>query len=341
MNKLPESSSQKDVALFARYLRKMASKNDVQRNPAQAVPRALELAGKFAGFKDGDLLDFLAADTTKIDKLSQMVFPEEEAMKAKCLLSVRVGDRTREECKKLFEKFKKLLDDVEEYKSSRFQNDYQISAFLGIHVDWEKCEWNQILLQEYTCAFNLFKEFWGRPNSLQKFRLLVTPEMDGYYETSSKLFPYGLVSMLGDTETINKIANFEKRVIELKSEDAAFKESERAFLNKHWDSRSSENNPRVLCALALIVQRLAGAEIAPKWTKIQYANIYYENKIPIASHNKMGLGGNKSFFWFMESDDKKWQYGLARESNLLQYHKMTPEEADRLVITFRGADDIS
>lgn len=341
MNKLSESPSQKDIALFARYLRKMASKNDVQRNPAQAVPRALELAGKFAGFKDGDLLDFLAADTTKIDKLSQMVFPEEEAMKAKCLLSVRAGDRKREEGEKLFEKFKKLLDDVEEYKSSRFQNDYQISAFLGIHVDWEKCEWNQILLQEYTCAFNLFKEFWGRPNSLQKFRLLVTPEMDGYYETSSKLFPYDLVSMFGDTDTINKIVNFGKRVIELKSEDAAFKESERAFLNKHWDSRSSENNPRVLCALALIVQRLAGAEIAPKWTKIQYANNYYENKIPIANHNKMGLGGNKSFFWFMESDDKKWQYGIARESNLLQYHKMTPEEADRLVITFRGADDIS
>ena len=338
MNKISQQPSPEVVGQFARYLRKMASKNDVQSSPAQAVPSALKLAEMFAGFKDEDLLDFLAAETTTNAKLSQMVYPEEEATKARCLLSVRADDRNREEGKKLFETFKKLLDDVEEYKSSRFQNDYQISAFLGIHVDWEKCEWNQMLLQEYTCAFNLFKEFWGRPNSLQKFRLLVTPEMDGYYETSLKLFPYDLVSMFGDTDTIKKIVNFEKRVVELKSEDAAFNESERAFLNDHWDSRSSETNPRVLCALALIVHRLASGDFEEEWNAVQF-QCDDSKKVDMDARCRH-VGAGKIYFWFRWVS-KKWLYTAATEDNLLKCHKMTADESDNLVRVFLKADDIS
>lgn len=339
MNKLSQTPSPKVIAQFARYLRKMASKNDVQSSPAQAVPSALRLAEMFAGFKNGDLLDFLAADTTKSANLSQLVYPEEEATKAKCLLAVRVVDRNREEDKKLFEKFNKLLDAIEEYRSSRFEYDYQISAFLGIHVEWEKCEWNQTLLDEYTCAFDLFKEFWGRKNSLQKFRLLVAPCIEGYFETSLKLFPYDLCRIFGNTDTIKRIVNFEKRVVLLKSADAAFNESEREFLKAHWDWRKFETNPRVLCALALIVHRLAGGQFNDSWTKVQFEHNYFDNKDLIRNPKFRAVGKSGFYFWFVDANDKKWRYRRATEDRLLDCHKKTADEVDNLVKKFLETDE--
>lgn len=334
--KLP---SQKDIAMFARYLRKVASKNDVKRNPAQAVPSAIALAEKFAEFKDGDLLDFLSAETTQKAGFLQMVYPEEEVKKAKCLLSVRADDRGREDDKKLFEKFKDLLDDVEEYKSSRFEHDYQISAFLGMHVEWEKCEWNQTLLEEYTCAFNRFKTFWERPNSLQKFRLLVAPCIEGYFETSWKLFPYDLVQIFGNIGAIKKIVNFEKRVVVLKSAEAAFKESEREFLKAHWNWREFETNPRVLCALALIVHRLAGGDFEESWTKVQFEHKYFDNKDLIESPEFRAVGKSEFYFWFMDANDQRWRYSRAIEKYLLRCHKKTADEADELVQEFLKTDE--
>lgn len=343
LNKLQRQPDSDDVRQFARYLRKMASKNDVQRRPAQAVPSALKLAEMFAEFKDknpnGDLLDFLSAETTRKAKLSQMVYPEEEATKAKCLLSVRDSDRNREEGKKLFEKYKGLLGEVEEYKSNCFENDYQISGFLGIHIEWEKCEWNQTLIDEYTCAFNCFKKFWGRPNSLQKFRLLVAPCIEGYFETRLKLFPYDLVRIFGNTDAIKKIVNFEKRVVVLKSVDAAFKESEREFLKAHWNWREFETNPRVLCALALIVHRLAGGQFNDSWTKVQFEHNYFDNKDSIKNPKFRAVGKSGFYFWFMDVNDQKWRYSRATEGRLLDCHKKMADEADNLVQKFLETDE--
>ena len=311
----------------------MASKNDVQRNPAQAVPSALKFAEKFAEFKDGDFLHFLAAEATKTAGLSQMVYPEEEAMKAKRLVSVRVGDMN------LFEKFKNLLNEVEEYKSSMFEHDYQISAFLEIHKGWQNDEWNQKLLEEYRHAFDLFKSFWQRPNTIEKLIFLISPEMDGYFETSWKLFPYSLVSMFGNASTINKIVKFEEEVDKLQSLETVFEAKERAFLGRYWDSRGTETNPRVLCALALIVHRLAAKNrFNSNWTKVQFEARYFEGKKKIEDTTKAPLGKNGFYFWFMEKDDKKWRYCRATENNLLEYHKKTKEESESLVNMFRSAD---
>lgn len=326
-----ERIESKDIALFARYLRKMASKNDVQRNPAQAVPSALRLAEKFADFKDGDFLHFLAADATKTAGLSQLVYPKEEEMKAKCLVRVDNTD--------LFKEFKNLLDKIEEYKSSMFEHDYQVSPFLEMHNGWQNDEWDQKLLDEYSHAFELFKRFWQRPNTIEKLRFLVAPEMDGYFETSWKLFPYSLVSRFGDTPTIKKIVEFEEKVDKLQSLEAAFESEDRAFLDKYWDSRDAETNPRVLCALALIVHRLAAEKpFNSKWTKVQFAHEYYENKKVIENTTRTPLGRNGFYFWFMEEDDKRWRHCRAIETNLLEYHRKTKEESEHFVKKFRDTN---
>jgi hypothetical protein len=45
-------------------------------------------------------------------------------------------------------------------------------------------------------------------------------------------------------------------------------------------------------------------------------------------------GGEGLYFWFQASSAQKWSYTAAKENNLLQCHKMTVEDADKLVQNF-------
>ena len=328
------------LAQLARYLRKMATKEDVSRAPAEAVPNALKLADAFIQFNSGDFLGFLGADSTANAKLSVMVFPDEEPAKANRLLSVRMNDNEHDGNGKLFKKYEALLAEMEYFKSSEFSSkcDYRIASFLGLNKDWKSVEWNAALYEEYQTAFTRFKKFWTDRNPLRRVSFLVAPEMDGYYETNMKLFPYGLVSMMGDTDTIKKIVAFENAVNQYEA-DAAFDAYEREFLRNHWKTRDDEKDPRVLCALALIVHRLAGGQFNADWTKVQFEHKYYENKKFIENPEVRPVGKSGLYFWFLDAKDQRWRYVRATESYLLRCHKITADEANELVKKFLSKTD--
>ena len=340
LNKVQHEMESKviDLALaqFARYLRKMATKEDVSRAPAEAVPNALKLADAFIQFNCGDFLGFLAADSTVNAKLSAMVFPDEEPAKAKRMLSVRMNDQGHEGGNNIFAKYETLLEEMEKFKSSNFSSncDYRIASFLGLKAGWQGIEWDEKLFDEYQLAFTRFKTFWTERDPLRRLRFLVAPEMDGYYETNMKLFPYTLVSMMEDTPTIKKIVAFETAVDQYGA-DSAFTASEREFLRTHWVARNSEKDARVLCALALILQHLSKSSYDKNWTKIQFEYSYYERKNIVKKTRMRAIGdGCGLYFWFLISSAKKWSYSSAIEDNLLQCHKMTSVEADKLVQDF-------
>ncbi len=324
------------LAQLARYLRKMATKEDVSRAPAEAVPNALKLADAFIQFNSGDFLGFLGADSTVNAKLSVMVFPDEEPAKAKRLLSVRRKDQGHDGESNIFAKYETLLEEMEKFKSSNFSSkcDYRIASFLGLKEDWQDIEWNENLYDEYQLAFTRFKRFWTERNPLRRLRYLVTPEIDGYYETNMKLFPYNLVLMMEDTPTIRKIIEFEAAVDQY-DEDSVFAASERDFLRTHWATRNTEKDSRVLCALALILQHLSKSSHDKNWSKIQFEHSYYEGKNIVKNTKMRAIGGGEGlYFWFQASSAQKWLYTAAKENNLLQCHKMTVEGADKLVQNF-------
>lgn len=331
-------SKEIDLALsqFARYLRKMSTKEDVSRAPAEAVPNALKLANAFIKFSSGDFLGFLAADTTESAKLSAMVFPDEEPAKAKRLLSVRKKDQGHDGESNIFAKYETLLEEMEKFKSSNFSSkcDYRIASFLGLKEDWQNIEWNETLYDEYQLAFTRFKRFWTERDPLRRLRYLVTPEIDGYYETNMKLFPYNRVLMMEDTPTIRKIIEFEAAVDQY-DEDSVFAASEREFLRTHWATRNTEKDSRVLCALALILQHLSKSSHDKNWSKIQFEHSYYEGKNIVKNTKMRAIGGGEGlYFWFQASSAQKWLYSAAKENNLLQCHKMMVEDADKLVQNF-------
>ena len=324
------------LAQLARYLRKMATKEDVSRAPAEAVPNALKLADAFIQFNSGDFLGFLGADSTVNAKLSVMVFPDEEPAKAKRLLSVRKKDQGHDGESNIFAKYETLLEEMEKFKSSNFSSkcDYRIASFLGLKEDWQDIEWNENLYDEYQLAFTRFKRFWTERNPLRRLRYLVTPEIDGYYETNMKLFPYNLVLMMEDTPTIRKIIEFEAAVDQY-DEDSVFAASECEFLRTHWATRNTEKDSRVLCALALILQHLSKSSYDKNWSKIQFEHSYYEGKNIVKNTKMRAIGGGEGlYFWFLFSSAQKRSYTAAKENNLLQCHKMTVEDVDKLVQNF-------
>lgn len=343
------------LAQLARYLRKMLSKNDVQRRVGVAIPVALRFAETFAKFQSGDLLDFIR-EGGKLDSENEgyrlEVLPEEELHKAKCLVAVRNEDGDLAEDQKLFPKFEKLLNDIEDYKSTnggqgRFSADYQISSFLNRDKDtqekledinipeWWAVTWDKDMYEKYGDAFFRFKRFWERPNSIRKFRLLL--EFGGYYETNLKLFPHSLVEVMDNAETVGKIIGFEEKVDKL-GEDQAFVQYDKEFLNKHWRSRNENSNSRDLCALALIVQCLSGTGFVEIYNKVQFEHRYYVNKEIPVNHQMRSIGKPGLYFWFLSGNASRWRYSEATNDHLLAYHVIGDEAADSLVQQFLEKD---
>ena len=328
---------------LARYLRKMLSKNDVQRRIGEVIPVALRFAETFAEFQRGDLLDFLQ-EGGKLDSKNEgyrsEILPEEELHKAKRLVAVRNEDGDLAEDQKLFHKFEKLLNDIEDYKSTnggqeRFSADYQICSFLDRDKDtpeWWAVTWDNDIYVKYNDAFLRFKRFWERPNSIWKFRLLL--EFRGYYETNLKLFPLSLVEVMDNAEIVGKIIGFEEKVDEL-DVDRAFVQYDKEFLGKHWKIRNEESDSRDLCALALIVQRLSETDFVEIYNKVQFEHQYYVKKDIQENHNMCPVGSGQGFyFWFLSADASRWRYSEATSDHLLTYHIIGDEEADRLVQQF-------
>ncbi len=239
------------------------------------------------------------------------------------------------------------MDQLEEGEEP-FYEDYRIAEFLDLK-DWRTVEWDKKLLRFYQKAFECFKRFWTGRDPLRKFRLLVTPEMDGDRDHKKKLFPYELVKMMCKTPSIKKIVEFEKMVDQV-GEDAAFDAYERDYLGKHWKMLVTENDPRTLCALALIWQRLSivhgiqGVKFEQCWTRVQYEYSYYSyydnGTSPISPSSPIhAIGGEYAlYFWFQNAWDSNWRPKAATQERLLQCHKMTAEEADKLVQDFLKGD---
>lgn len=104
-------------------------------------------------------------------------------------------------------------------------------------------------------------------------------------------------------------------------------------------TRDDEKDPRVLCALALIVHRLAGGQFNADWTKVQFEHKYYENKKFIEHPEVRPVGKSGLYFWFLDAKDQRWRHVRATESYLLRCHKITVDEANELVKKFLSKTD--
>lgn len=337
-----------EIGDMARYLRKMATKSDVRKEPARAVPHAILFVKKYVESQEKNLLYFLRTlEDDKYKSLPEMLKPDEEIHKAKRLLSILEEESLlEEERRSLFADFLKKLEEIEEYKingsNGPLPGDYRICGFLNLEENWKRVAWTRDLLEKYQCCFDKIKRFFENRDSSRRMWLLLTNGMFGYNERRNRFIPRELTDLMDETSLLRNILEFENQVEQrgVDGEVHVFNDKVRQYLRDHWGNRAQESVVRVLCAEGIVLHMLAHKQIDKDWLNVEYDDKYYNgHSEPLSDVSKKAFGSGGYYFWFQPKDAVRWRYSDACEGNLFCIHSISDDEADSIVQTFLASGE--
>lgn len=348
INSKPDVSDE-EIGDMARYLRKMATKSDVRKEPARAVPHGILFVKEYVASRELNLLYFLRTlMDDKYKTIPEMLKPDEEIHKAKRLVSILEEESLpEEERRSLFSDFLKKIEEIEAYKSCNggkdpFAGDYRIGGFLKLEENWENIAWTHDLIEKYQCCFDKIKQFFENRNSSRRMWLLLTNDILGYDERRSRFVPRQLADLMEETALLKSILEFENLVSQRgeDGESLVFNDMVRQYLHAHWGNRAQEGVVRVLCAEGIALHMLAHKQIDKDWLNVEYHVEYYNgNKESLSDASKRACGSGGYYFWFQEKNAPRWRYSDACEGNLFYIHSISDAEADSIVQTFLASGE--